>query len=362
VLGVAWYVLYVRANGSTFVLFTYARGAVEQALPGARVLDVQVNTYPESAEQVNYVHDHLYDVTVVYERAGKIKNQHSVWTHREAVGLPAKLRYRDQGRSCGGCSPVALGSGPTMRALTARHSMFAPNTRMQRTRSSPSPPRSPLMRCPLGGREGRRKQVKPAAPARWALLAVSLLCAASGCAASRPDATSECGEERAIARGLAWIGTSDWESLSVQAVKAEWPTALKLDDSCLRADVKCDLATLTGPSDGAVNGSCKYIVDFRLSSSVDGGKLASQVGLRGVFVNQTFAERATAVKAVRLWFASQPIPPDQFPKDADFEGDEVSASWLPSGAPQESRSAFAVILPVESRWAVKFRLARSGHR
>jgi hypothetical protein len=34
----------------------------------------------------------------------------------------------------------------------ARGFMGLPNTRMQRTRSSASPPRSPLMRCPLGGR------------------------------------------------------------------------------------------------------------------------------------------------------------------------------------------------------------------
>jgi hypothetical protein len=29
--------------------------------------------------------------------------------------------------------------------------LVAPNTRMQRTRSSASPPHSPLTRCPLGG-------------------------------------------------------------------------------------------------------------------------------------------------------------------------------------------------------------------
>ena len=38
-----------------------------------------------------------------------------------------------------------------------------PNTRMQRTRSSPSALRSPLMRCPLGSAKGPRKTALPGA-------------------------------------------------------------------------------------------------------------------------------------------------------------------------------------------------------
>ena len=52
-----------------------------------------------------------------------------------------------------------------------------PNTRMQRTRSSASPPRSPLMRSPLGGRGGLRGHI--------ALMGSTLILA---CASSRESA------------------------------------------------------------------------------------------------------------------------------------------------------------------------------
>jgi hypothetical protein len=68
-----WYVMYWRAAGSTTILFAIARQQVKEALPGTRVLDVQMKTSPESSAIVNYVHDHLYDVTVTYERRGKVK-------------------------------------------------------------------------------------------------------------------------------------------------------------------------------------------------------------------------------------------------------------------------------------------------
>jgi hypothetical protein len=53
-------------------LFTMGRGVVEQALPGARVLDVSFS--PNSTAQVNYVYDKLFDVHVSYERNGQVKN------------------------------------------------------------------------------------------------------------------------------------------------------------------------------------------------------------------------------------------------------------------------------------------------
>jgi len=41
--------------------------------------------------------------------------------------------------------------GSSERATSGSKAATLPNTRMQRTRSSASPPRSPLMRNPLGG-------------------------------------------------------------------------------------------------------------------------------------------------------------------------------------------------------------------
>ena len=52
-----------------------------------------------------------------------------------------------------------------------------PNTRMQRTRSSASPPRSPLMRSPLGGLWRNRRLAH--------LVFVSVACLVSGCVSYR---------------------------------------------------------------------------------------------------------------------------------------------------------------------------------
>jgi hypothetical protein len=49
--------------------------------------------------------------------------------------------------------------------LRAGHPV-APNTRVQRTRSSPSAPRSPLTRHPLGGRRGEMRAPESRLPAQ----------------------------------------------------------------------------------------------------------------------------------------------------------------------------------------------------
>lgn len=70
---VQW-VLSARHSGAAAQLarlFQAAHVVVEEALPGARVLDVNVAI--GSVQSVNYVHETLYDAHVTYQRSGRIK-------------------------------------------------------------------------------------------------------------------------------------------------------------------------------------------------------------------------------------------------------------------------------------------------
>jgi hypothetical protein len=71
VLG-GWYLFTLRYSG-IMAVDGMARRQIEAALPGSRVLDVQLTTFPESSTKVNYVHEHLYDVSVVYQYRGNVK-------------------------------------------------------------------------------------------------------------------------------------------------------------------------------------------------------------------------------------------------------------------------------------------------
>ena len=63
--------LYHKAK-TEFVLFDLAKFHFERSLSDARVLDVEIS--PDSKAEVNFVYDKLYDVTITYERKGKIKS------------------------------------------------------------------------------------------------------------------------------------------------------------------------------------------------------------------------------------------------------------------------------------------------
>lgn len=52
-------------------LFQVAPSVVERALPGSKVLDVDIQT--PSTHTVNYEHEALYDVHITYDRKGEIR-------------------------------------------------------------------------------------------------------------------------------------------------------------------------------------------------------------------------------------------------------------------------------------------------
>lgn len=66
---------YVLELGSDRLDLAYAlsRQQVEEALQGARVLDIETTVSPESTATVTYVHEHLYDVHVTYQYQEKVK-------------------------------------------------------------------------------------------------------------------------------------------------------------------------------------------------------------------------------------------------------------------------------------------------